>query len=151
MWHFASFVFGGLAMYAVSMLMFRTYMRSISSRFQAYEYRIEKKRMEVTEKTEAVRSLIDRINHEGLKPRMARLMGLLPLISHSSKEARLNIRLAQRPHHHKYAELAEKYLDELDETIKHLNMLSAELHEFVGKSTKDFEHLQDDDIHSKSR
>lgn len=130
-------------MYAVSMFMFRTYMRSISSRFQAYESRIEKNRQEVLLKTRALREIINRVNHDGLKPRVASLLGLVPLLSHASKEARLNINLAQKPNHHRFADLAAKQLDELDATLVHLEIVAKDIHRTMGEAVKEFEDLQD--------
>ncbi|HEY8935104.1 MAG TPA: hypothetical protein VIM65_07780 [Cyclobacteriaceae bacterium] len=137
------FLSGGLAVYAISMTMFRTYLKRISLRFQAYEHRIEKKRQEIERKTKALQLIIDRVNHDGLKPRVARLMGLIPLVLHATQEARINILLAKKPNHHRYAELAEMYLNDLDEIIQHINIVSRELHEYMGEAVKEFEHLQD--------
>jgi hypothetical protein len=144
MWHFLSFVSGGLAMFAVSMLTFRQYMRAISHRFQAYESRIEQKRVELKLKTKALREIIRRVNHEGLRPRLASLLGLPPLLSHDLKEARLNTELARKPNHHRYADLASSHLDKVDETLVHLEIVANDINKYLGETYKEFEDLQDD-------
>jgi hypothetical protein len=131
-------------MFAISMLSFRTYMMSISHRFQAYESRIEKKRLELKVKTKAVREIIRRVNHEGLRPRLATLLGLPPLLSHDLKEARLNIELARKANHHRYADLAAAHLDEIDKTLAHLELVAADMQKYMGDTYKEFEDLQND-------
>jgi hypothetical protein len=143
MWHFLSFVSGGLAMFAVSMLMFRTYMRSISSRFQAYESRIENKDAKLREKTKALREIMYRVHHEGLRPKSATFLGLSNLLSPIMTELRLNIEQCKKPGHHRWASLAESQVNELDEVAKRMEIIAKDLHTYIGESVKEFEHLQD--------
>jgi hypothetical protein len=144
MWHFLSFVFGGLAMFAISMLMFRTYMRMISTRFHAYESRLAKKDQSIKEKTRALQQIMHRVHHEGLRPKSATFMGLSSLLSPIMKELRLNIDQCKKPDHHRWASLAESQVNELDEVTTRMEIIAKDLHTYVGDSVKEFEHLQDD-------
>jgi hypothetical protein len=143
MWHFLSFVSGCLAMFLGSMLMFRTYMRSISSRFQAYESRIERKDTKLREKTKALRDIMYRMHHEGLRPKSASLIGLANLLMPIMKELRLNIEQCKKPGHHRWSSLAETQVNELEEVTTRMELVAKDLHTYVGDSIKEFEPLQD--------
>lgn len=111
---------------------------------QAKEFELNQKNQLIEQKTIALRKLYHKVHHDGPRPVLARILGLLNLYWLEAKSLRELITLLGRPNHHGYGILAEKQLIIMEGYLSKAEMASRELYDSIAEDVQEFEHLQDD-------
>jgi hypothetical protein len=136
------FVYGSLATFLVSMLMFRTYMRAASLRFRNYELRLEEEEAKLRQRQEAIQRLLFAVNHKGPKPAAVNLLGLLNLCEFDIKNLSENLALLEKPGHHGFAKIAKRHFDNLIEYLGKIKEVAQAWLDHTKQTTREFEDLQ---------
>lgn len=133
----------------LSTIKFQEYESRLSEQMQEYESMLdeqfklllEKEKLN-TQQTKALQDLYYEIHHRGPRPAMASALGLCGLYWPDSKDLGENLILLSKPNHHKYAALAIKQKDRLDDYMLRIETICRTLHESAVAPSKKFEHLQ---------
>jgi hypothetical protein len=136
------FLCGCLAMYVVSINMFRMYLKAMSTKFQAKEAQLKKQKTDIAERTQALQTIIHRVYHEGPMPISKRIIGLARISFPSLKTLKEYLTLLTRPNHHEYAKLALKEFSVIEDYFNKSKNEAEEMDEYLKQSVKRFEHLQ---------
>lgn len=142
---------GCLATFFLSTAMFRVYMRNVSTRFQSYESRLEKreqllkeKKAEIQEKTTAIRKLMDELNHQGSQPASSTILGCVNSYRIDRKELEdIRLNALVKPNNHLWNKVAMGPLTRMDEWVERIEQVALKLREHVSKTNRKYEKLQE--------
>jgi len=135
---FFSWLFG----FAFATYLFRKVFRLTSAEQAYYENSLFLKEREIEQKTLALREVMRQIQHYGGNPILKRFRGLRSVCSEWWRNLYENMALAQKPNHHRYAELALVDLRKIDDIWLRSVDEAEKLEEEILKTARTIEDLQ---------
>lgn len=123
-------------------VIFRRHLKKSFIHSQELASTLVQKADEIKEQRAALQEMIYQFHHYGLNPKCKRLRGISDLGLRPIKVLRQNLELLSRPHHHKYAKMAIKEVDEIEIWWTKSIQVCLEIEKEVIDSANKFNHLQ---------